>query len=49
VRDKFRQNAALALDDRAVEALEEAILALERQDDLAAALAPLTLKEVARV
>ena len=41
VRAKFRENAGLALAAPAVEALEEAILTLERQDDLAAALAPL--------
>ena len=42
VRAKFRANASLALRDDAVDALEEAILALEEQDDLTAALAPLT-------
>jgi 2-methylcitrate dehydratase PrpD len=42
VRAKYRENAALALDDEAVEALEAAILALEERDDLRAALAPLT-------
>jgi 2-methylcitrate dehydratase PrpD len=41
VRAKFRDNAALALDAADTRALEEAILALERQDDLGAALAPL--------
>ncbi len=45
VRAKFRANAALALSDSAVEALEEAILGLEHQDDLAAALAPLAARE----
>jgi 2-methylcitrate dehydratase PrpD len=34
VRSKFRENAALALADSAVEALEAGILALEQQDDL---------------
>ncbi len=43
VRSKYRENAALALPDRALEALEEAILGLEEHDDLTAALAPLTL------
>ncbi|HST26726.1 MAG TPA: MmgE/PrpD family protein [Gaiellaceae bacterium] len=42
VREKFRANASLALPNDAVDALEDAILAFERQDDLAAALAPLT-------
>ena len=43
VRAKFRENAALVLSDDAVDALEEAILALDERDDLRAALAPLTL------
>ena len=34
VRAKFRENAGLALAPDAVEALEEAILSLEEQDDL---------------
>lgn len=42
VREKFRANALLALDAGAVDALEETILAFDRQDDLTAALAPLT-------
>lgn len=42
VREKFRANAELALPVDAVDALEQAILAFEQQDDLAAALAPLT-------
>ena len=42
VKDKYRENAGLALDDESVEALEAAILALEDQDDLRAAVAPLT-------
>jgi 2-methylcitrate dehydratase PrpD len=42
VREKYRENAGLALDDGAVEALEAAILALEEQDNVRAALAPLT-------
>lgn len=41
VREKYRENAELALEPQAVEALEEALLALEEQDDLRAALAPL--------
>jgi 2-methylcitrate dehydratase PrpD len=41
VRRKFRENAGLALDPGASEQLEEAVLALEEQDDLRAALAPL--------
>ena len=43
VRAKFRENASLALTDRAVEALEDTILTLEDHDDISAALAPLTL------
>jgi len=42
VRSKFRENAALALGSGDLEALEEAVLALDEQDDLRAALAPLT-------
>jgi 2-methylcitrate dehydratase PrpD len=49
VRAKYRDNAGLALTGRAVAELEEAILGLERHDDLGAALAPLALTEVARV
>ena len=48
VRDKFRGNASLALEDDDVETLEESVLALEEQADLPAALAPLaaaTVKE----
>ena len=41
VREKFRGNAALALPDRAVEALEDAVLGLEDHDDISVALAPL--------
>jgi 2-methylcitrate dehydratase PrpD len=41
VRKKFRQNASLALDAGSVEALEKAVLALEDQDDLRLAVAPL--------
>ncbi len=49
VQAKFRDNAGLVLSDGARDALEEAILTLDRHTDLTAALAPLTLKEVARV
>lgn len=41
VREKYRENASLALDETAAAALEEAMLALEEQNDLRAALAPL--------
>jgi 2-methylcitrate dehydratase PrpD len=44
---KFRGNAGLALGRSELEALEEAVLTLEEQDDLAAALAPLTAQAVA--
>jgi 2-methylcitrate dehydratase PrpD len=40
VRAKFRENAALALDDTGVGALEEAVLTLEEADDVRALLAP---------
>jgi 2-methylcitrate dehydratase PrpD len=49
VRGKFRGNAKLALTDDAVDLLEEAILSLEQQDDVTAALRPLTSAAVARV
>jgi 2-methylcitrate dehydratase PrpD len=49
VRSKFRANAELALSADQCDQLEEAVLTLERQVDLTAALAPLTLREVARV
>jgi 2-methylcitrate dehydratase PrpD len=42
VLDKFRENAGLALREDDVSALAEAILALERQDDLRRCLAPLS-------
>lgn len=48
VREKYRENAGLALDEDAVEALEEAILALEEQDDLRSALAPLAAAALER-
>jgi 2-methylcitrate dehydratase PrpD len=41
VREKYRENASLALDETTAAALEEAMLALEEQNDLRAALAPL--------
>lgn len=46
VRRKYRGNAALALADAAVEALEESILGLDEQDDLRAALVPLAIVAV---
>ncbi len=49
VRAKFRANAELALASAPAAALEEAILALDQLHDLTAALAPLTLREVATV
>ena len=45
VREKFRENASLALGDAAVARLEEALLSLDEQDDLTAALAPLVVTE----
>jgi 2-methylcitrate dehydratase PrpD len=41
VQAKFRGNAGLALESDALEALQAAVLALEQQNDLRAALAPL--------
>jgi 2-methylcitrate dehydratase PrpD len=49
VRAKYRDNAALALADEAIERLEESILALEELVDLRGALAPLALRETASV
>ena len=49
VRAKFRDNAGLALDGRAGARSKTAILALEQQSDLSAALAPLTLRGGRRV
>jgi 2-methylcitrate dehydratase PrpD len=46
VRAKFRENASLALADTDLEALEEAVLRVEEQDDLRAALAPLARASV---
>jgi 2-methylcitrate dehydratase PrpD len=48
VREKYRENAGLALDEAAVEALEEAVLTLEEQDDLRSALAPLAAAALER-
>jgi 2-methylcitrate dehydratase PrpD len=48
VREKYRENAGLALEAEAVEALEEALLTLEEQDDLRAALAPLAAAALER-
>ena len=41
VAAKFRRNAALAIGEESIAALEDAILALEQHDDLARCLAPL--------
>jgi 2-methylcitrate dehydratase PrpD len=49
VRAKFCANAELALPAESAVALVETILALDRQHDLTAALAPLTLREAAAV
>ena len=49
VREKFRENALLALGEPAVERLEHALLELEEQDDLMAALAPLAQLEAVPV
>ncbi len=49
VRAKFHDNAGLALAGGALDALEEAILTLERQTDLGTALAPLAVREIAHV
>jgi 2-methylcitrate dehydratase PrpD len=47
VRAKFRENAALALGDDAIEALEDAVLSLEEHDDLRAVFAHLGASKVA--
>lgn len=47
VREKFRENASLALPDAGVAALDEVVLSLEEQADLTAVLAPLQLLETA--
>jgi 2-methylcitrate dehydratase PrpD len=49
VREKYRANAGLALSTAAVDVLEEAILTLEGQTSIPAALESLTMKEVAAV
>jgi 2-methylcitrate dehydratase PrpD len=49
VRAKYRENASFALTDDAAARLEEAVLTLETCDDVGVALAPLTLREVARL
>jgi 2-methylcitrate dehydratase PrpD len=46
IRAKFRGNAALALPDSAVEALESGILTLEEHNDLRPVLAPLAAPKV---
>ena len=48
VCEKFRENASLVLPDDAVAALEEAVLSLEEQADVTAALAPLQLLQAVR-
>jgi 2-methylcitrate dehydratase PrpD len=45
VREKFRDNASLALPDPAVDALEKALLSLEELEDVTAALSPLVPPE----
>jgi 2-methylcitrate dehydratase PrpD len=47
VREKFRENAELALRKEETAALEEAVLSLESRDDLRGALAPLASASVA--
>src|SRR5262249_23605196 len=47
IRTKFEENASLALDDGALEALERALLTLEEQDDLTSVFAPLAAAKVA--
>jgi hypothetical protein len=47
VRGKFRGNASLALAEADVDALEHAVLTLEEQADLPAALAPIARQAVA--
>jgi 2-methylcitrate dehydratase PrpD len=49
VSAKFRGNAQLCISSASVDALEEAILSLEDQADVSAALAPLMLSEIAHV
>jgi hypothetical protein len=47
VRTKFRENAALALHDASLTALEEAVLSLEDHDELRAVFSGLTAGKVA--
>jgi len=49
VVEKFRGNAALVLSEDEATALADAVLALDAQSDLTAALAPLTLRQAARL
>jgi 2-methylcitrate dehydratase PrpD len=46
VRAKFRENARLALSEEASEALERAILGLERHEDVRSVLAPVAVEKV---
>jgi 2-methylcitrate dehydratase PrpD len=46
---KFHENASSVLAENAAARLEEAVLGLDTCDDVTAALAPLTLREVARL
>jgi 2-methylcitrate dehydratase PrpD len=48
VRAKFRENASLSIASASVDSLEEAVLTLEEQPSVTAALAPLTTSELAR-
>jgi 2-methylcitrate dehydratase PrpD len=47
IRTKFEENASLALDDGALDALESAVLTLEDQDDLTSVFSPLAAAKVA--
>jgi 2-methylcitrate dehydratase PrpD len=47
IRTKFEENASLALNDGALDALESAVLTLEEQDDLTGVFAPLAAAKVA--
>ena len=47
VREKFRENASLALDAASVDALEEAVCTLDAQDDLRAVFSHLSTPKVA--
>jgi 2-methylcitrate dehydratase PrpD len=49
VRAKFRENASLVLSSASVDALEEGILGLEHHESVTTVLAPLTLREPARI